>query len=266
MRAAHLVAVLAASLATAGPALAQRSADQARLMLSIGGGFVGGGDLWRVGNQPISDGAGNLTDTLDLQRRLRSTIGITFSGTYFPGEHLGITGEAFLIGLPTEDGCNVRIATVSRTTSVCNTIRDNERGGSAVGVSGGLVYRVLTRSPIHPYGRLTGGFVVLQQSTLRMSGEIPAGGGQLAEVLVYSDDDPKNLFPFFSVGAGLVAVVGSGYQLRLEARDNYVSITVPSGPTAGEGLKPSTRMRGKHLFSLTIGFDVVLERKRGRRY
>jgi hypothetical protein len=29
---------------------------------------------------------------------------------------------------------------------------------------------------------------------------------------------------------------------------------------------PETTTKGKHVFSLMIGFDIVLERKRGHRY
>jgi len=64
----------------------------------------------------------------------------------------------------------------------------------------------------------------------------------------------------------VVGVIGRGYQFRFEVRDNWVRIPTVSGPAQRQGLKPPTSTSGKHVLSFTLGFDVVLERKRGRRY
>ncbi|MGH7701456.1 MAG: hypothetical protein ACREMO_00030, partial [Gemmatimonadales bacterium] len=70
---------------------------------------------------------------------------------------------------------------------------------------------------------------------------------------------------YAALGVGLTAAVARGYQLRMEARDNYVGLQRVK--QAGiEGTLPPHGVKGKHIFSLLMGFDVVLERRRGKRY
>jgi hypothetical protein len=54
--------------------------------------------------------------------------------------------------------------------------------------------------------------------------------------------------------------------VRFEVRDNWVRVPAITSPTDRQGLIPSSSPVGKHLLSFTLGFDVVLERKRGKRY
>jgi hypothetical protein len=49
-------------------------------------------------------------------------------------------------------------------------------------------------------------------------------------------------------------------------RDNMVRMATVAGPTAQDGVPPPTASRLRHLLSMEIGFDVVLERRHGRRY
>jgi hypothetical protein len=69
-----------------------------------------------------------------------------------------------------------------------------------------------------------------------------------------------------SLGAGFTAQLAPGYQLRWEVRDNMVRMATVAGPTAQDGVPPPTASRLRHLLSMEIGFDVVLERRHGRRY
>jgi len=85
-------------------------------------------------------------------------------------------------------------------------------------------------------------------------------------VPIYIDDSPDRVHPYVGLGLGITAAAGKGYQFRLEIRDNYVRLPIPAGPTIHEALMPETTTKGKHVFSLMIGFDIVLERKRGHRY
>jgi hypothetical protein len=39
-----------------------------------------------------------------------------------------------------------------------------------------------------------------------------------------------------------------------------------TGPSSGRGQVPPHETAYKHIFSLTVGLDVILERQRGRRY
>jgi hypothetical protein len=118
---------------------------------------------------------------------------------------------------------------------------------------------------VHPYLRLGGGIVVTQQSFLRMHGEINSGGG-LSDVTLFDDDHNTTVKPYALFGGGVVAVAGKGIQFRFEVRDNWVRVPAVTGPTIRQGLIPPSEVVSKHILSFMIGFDIVLERKRGRRY
>ncbi|HET6836578.1 MAG TPA: hypothetical protein VFH24_00980, partial [Gemmatimonadales bacterium] len=68
------------------------------------------------------------------------------------------------------------------------------------------------------------------------------------------------------LGAGITAVIARGYQLRWEVRDNIVGVQQVTEASPVARVVPPHELTFKHLFSMTIGFDVVLERRRGRRY
>ena len=58
-----------------------------------------------------------------------------------------------------------------------------------------------------------------------------------------------------------------GYNARNdEIRDNVTPVRAVTGGTLEDGTPPPTATRVKHLISFNVGFDVVLERRRGRRY
>ena len=83
--------------------------------------------------------------------------------------------------------------------------------------------------------------------------------------IIYSDPSPTQVTGYAALGVGITAAVARGYQLRLEARDNYIGLQRVKQAGA-EGSVPPHGVRGKHVFSLLMGFDVVLERRRGKRY
>ena len=253
------------ALGLASPVQAQKTADEARLVFTIGAGYVGGGDLWSVTGQPIRVSSG-FVDSLDLSRALKSGLGAQFSGTYFPGEHVGFGGEVTLLGLGTEDGCTVGFTSGDpETQEICTSIASMDRRATSVAISGALVYRVMSKQTISPYGKLNLGFVITQQSLIKVTGQHSTSQGP-SDVPIYVDDSPDRLHPYVGLSLGVTAVAGKGYQFRLEIRDNYVRLPIPAGPTIHEALQPETAVKGKHIFSLMFGFDVVLERKRGRRY
>jgi hypothetical protein len=245
------------------PIAAQRTGDQARLIFTVSAGWVGGKDLWLVGKQPVQriDPA----DTLQIGRDIRSTLAIGFGGTYFPGEHLGFSAEGFLIGLGYEDSCTQVFASGSPdVTDACESIQGATKDATAVILSVGPVLRINSRKLISPYIRSNLGLVFSNQSSLRTIGRLPGGTG--AVLPVYDDDHDSRVEPSLALGAGFTAAVAQGYQLRWEMRDNIVGVQRVTGPTAVAGTIPPHELEYKHLISMTIGFDVVLERRRGRRY
>ncbi len=253
----------------APPVLAQKTADQARLMLTVSAGYTGGASLWDVSRQPIFTSSTS-SDTLAIGRDIRPRIGVGFSGTYFPGEHVGFAVDVFLLGLGLEDSCSYVFSSAqSRSPDIqeaCDDLDGRRKPGTAVVVSAGGVYRFASRSPVSPYVRGNAGIVISSQSPIRTLGTFTNSSNQVVDLIIYADNSPTRVNPAFALGAGFTAAVARGYQLRLELRDNITGVQAVDGATGREGLEPSRSVSFRHIFSLTMGFDVVLERKRGRRY
>jgi hypothetical protein len=260
------LAVAAALLAAAAAQLeAQRTGDRARLVFTVSGAYVERKGLWSVASQPVQDNVGSqlLTDNFALSRGIMPTFGAGLSGIYFPGEHVGITGEAFLIGLGYEDNCRIAGGAQSaQNAQVCADIDDQERRAAAVTISGGGVFRLFSREPISPFARVSVGLLFSSQSSILTEGFSNEG----VLLTVYDDDSNTRVSPSFAIGIGATAQLGRAYGLRWEVRDNIVGVERVSGPTAGPRVEPPHDRTYKHLFSVLIGLDVLLERQRGRRY
>lgn len=245
-------------------ASAQATRDQARLLLTVSAGAVAGKQLWSVGSQAVQ--FMSPTDSLALGRQIRSTLAVGFSGTYFPGENIGLALEGFLIGLGYEDSCRQVFSSGSPAVSAaCASIQEDTKAATAVILSGGSIFRINSRKVIAPYARLNAGLVFSNQSPIRMVGGFPSTQGPV-DLIIYSDDHSSRVDPALALGAGFTAAVGKGYQLRWEVRDNIVGVNRVTGTVPQSGSIPPHERTFKHLFSMTIGFDVVLERRRGRRY
>jgi len=261
-----LLTLLVCLLTLAGSAAAQRRSDQARLSVGMGLGFNGQTSLWRVDGQELLDNFAR--DTVTVTRDVRSTIGLAFTAVYYPNDHWGISGEAHLIGIGFVDGCTLRSNSGSvRNQEVCTTLQGQESPGTAVAATIGGIYRPFPWTEFQPYIRLNAGLLISQQSALRMRATIVSDSGQLVDVYVFQDKHPASIYPTMAIGGGMTAFVSRSYQVRFEMKDNVVSLAHATGtvPPAQLATPPSVR-KLNHLLSLTIGMEVVLEKKRGRRY
>jgi hypothetical protein len=246
------------------PVLAQSTGDQARLVFTVAAGYVGGADLWRVGRQPVT--LFDPRDTLALSREIRSTIGIGFGGTYFPGENLGFTAEAFLLGLGLEDSCQEVVSSGDpRLTAVCLSLIGREKSATAVALTAGSMLRFNSRKFLSPYARLNAGLTFSTQSSLSMVGQFTDVNGPV-DVIIYDDEKNSRVSPALALGGGVTVAVAKGYQIRWEIRDNIAGVQRVTGPTPRTNLIPPHELEYKHIFSFTLAFEVVLERRRGRRY
>jgi hypothetical protein len=248
------------------PSLAssQATGDEARLLLGVSLGVATGGHLWSVGSQPVQFIVP--ADTFALTRRIRSNLVVGFGGTYFPNQNFGLSVEGFLIGLGLEDNCRQVFSSGSGDiASVCQSLQGREKPASAVTLSVGPVLRFNSRKPFSPYARANIGFTLSNQSALRTSGEFPTDSGP-STVVVYSDDRNSRLDPSIALGVGVTAALSKGSLLRWEIRDNMVGIQKVTGSIPVAGFVPPHKRVFKHLFSMSIGFDIILERRRGRRY
>jgi hypothetical protein len=260
------IAALAAALLAVhvSPALAQRTGDQARLIFTVSGAYVGGKGLWSVSPQPVPDVGGSpLVDNFALSRSIMPAFGAGFSGMYFKGEHIGLSADAFLLGLGYEDDCTV-IGGVqaAQNGEICNFIDQRERRAAAVTISAGAVFRINSRDPISPFARVNAGLLFSNQSSIRTEGFTEQG----VLLRVYEDDSDTRVSPALGLGVGATMALGRAYHLRWEIRDNIVGVQEVTGPAAGPRTIPPHEEKFQHLFSVLIGVDVILERDRGRRY
>jgi hypothetical protein len=260
-----MLAVLG-GLALTTPAQAQRTQDEARLVFTMGLTHTSGSDLWSVRGQPILIPNGVGFDQVDLTRNIRGSVGVLFSGMYYPKPALGLVAETFFMGVGLGDRCQVTSAAPdARTVQLCGSIDGARKSSSAVLVSAGPVLRMGGNQPISPYVRAEAGLLFSNLSPIRTLGTVTAGNGSFVDV-VYDDPSSTRVTPGFVFGGGVTTVIGKGWQLRTEVRNNLVKIATVAGPTAPGNDAPQVVNRWKNLFSVVIGADVVLEKKRGRRY
>jgi hypothetical protein len=246
------------------PAWAQATKDQARLIFTVAGGVVLGRSLWSVDAQPVQ--FITPADTLALERRIRSNIAVAFGGTYFPGNNLGLGVEALLLGLGFEDRCRLVFSSGSSDLAeACQSIQGATKSASAVAVSVGPVFRIHSQRLLSPFVRANLGLIFSNQSSIRTIGRFGTPDG-VSELVIYDDDRETRIAPVLGLGIGFTAAVGKGYQLRWEVRDNISGVQRVTGPSPQARVIPPHELTYKHLFSMSIGFDVVLERRPGRRY
>jgi hypothetical protein len=268
MRIRRLLFILTALIGSgAFPAVvaAQSTRDQSRLVFTVSLGAVGGSRLWSSSPQAVQ--FINPADTFALGRRIRPTLAVGFGGAYFPGETVGFTVEGFLIGLGFEDSCrHVFSSGATAIAEACQSIQGKKKAATSVILSGGTIFRLNSRKLFSPYGRVNAGLVLSNQSSLRTTGQFVNSVVETVDLFVYSDDHNSRVDPSLALGVGFTAAVAKGYNLRWEVRDNITGVQRVTGTIPIAGFVPPHERVFKHLFSMTVGFDVVLERRKGRRY
>lgn len=142
---------------------------------------------------------------------------------------------------------------------------------SAIFYHDGPVLRAGANQPISPYIRAQVGLLFSNLSPISTSGTVvvtdPGSGAQeYLQFVVYTDPSSTRVTPGFVFGGGLTAVIGKGWQLRTEVRDNLVQIATVAGPTSPGNDDPEIVNEWKNLWSIVLAADIVLEKKRGRRY
>ncbi len=212
----------------AATAEAQRTGDRPQLVFTISGGYIGEAGLWSVPSQPVFFENG--TSTLAVERSISPTIAGALAVTYFPKDKIGFTGEAFFTSLGLDDGCRITAGGTPTIIEACQDIDTQAKSAASVAVSAGTIFRVASREFISPFFRASVGLLFTNQSSLLTQG------------------------------------LSRGYHLRWEVRDNIAGIERVSGATSQFGQVPPHETVYKHLFGVMVGLDIVLERRRGRRY
>ncbi len=264
MRVREAAAALALLATLWSPVAAQRTRDRPTLVFTVSAAYVDGTGLWTVGDQVLDIGGPLPPDHIFLNRSIKRTVGASFAATYYKGQHLGLNAETFLLGLGYDDNCRV-LGTANYTDNLerCDFIEKRDRSAAAVAISVGAIYRLASREFFSPFVRASLGVLINNQSPLSVIGQTNRGS-----ILTIYDDDNRGtrLRPAFLLGVGSTIATSPAYQLRWEIRDNIVGVQKVTGPVGLIGGVPPSNTVYKHLFSVLVGLDVVLERHRGRRY
>lgn len=261
------VLVAAMSLATA--AVSAQQEQQPNLIFTIYGGVGSGHQLWEVSRQTLVYGGttSNPPDTARIVRQLNSAV--TFGGVFqlFPRGALGFSLDIGYRSLALDDTCTPVAPFQADTANANGILCDNisalaHPGGSsiALGVSG--ILRAAPGKSIGPYVRVGANLAFTTISTIEV-----AAPDQVVGVprLVIADDSPRrNSFGLLAAG-GLMMQVGTAYQVRVEIRDDMSTLERVTGPANPVADAP-TEIKLYHNLGLVLGFDVLLEPKRVRRY
>ena len=278
----HPFALTLAALCAAAPvSAAAQTADRPNLVLTIFGGFRAGHQLWTLQDQPfavIDYVGGNLypdstrRDTLTVAREVTPSFIAGLSASYFRGPHLGVAAEMAFLSMSLNSRCALGRLDASDTADInpalCNSLNGASVAMSAVEFSAGLILRGTPNPTATPYIGLSGGLVTRTRGTIEVNGAFVDNGGILNSIPMIADDKATRTNLSALLTAGMVVPMSPGYQIRLEGRDVYTRLDYPSGladPRAVPLHPPHGARYGHHL-AFVVGLDVVLERKRGRRY
>jgi hypothetical protein len=127
-----------------------------------------------------------------------------------------------------------------------------------------VVLRPQSRGDVQPYLRANVGLAIAPRSTTAMTAFF--GADDEFALVIYEEDDSQATKPMGALSVGFATAPRAGYQLRLEARFTAVQLDVVTGPAPGGSLTPPRGSKWVFLPSIMAGLDIVLEKRRGRRY
>jgi len=241
--------------------------QQPSIMLTIFAGAGTGHDLWTIDKQPLQVIGTSEYDTLQLAQSIEPSIVLGFSATYFPSPHVGLHVELSYVGFPVDASCTGLFYNPDfeqKNAQTCDDIQARSADGGSIAIFTGATFRAASRGSISPYARLNLGIVNQSRSTIEISGGfVTANGVGVREVI--SDPNPRRVLPVIGPAVGFTRPISPGYQFRWEFRDLILPLERATGPASPLAIAAKAS-RWYHHFSLVLGFDVVLEKKRGRRY
>jgi hypothetical protein len=264
--------VIALALLGAPPAAAQERSEP-RLLLSAFGGVAGGRRLWTVNRQPLfvlDTEASPQYDTLRLARNIRPGIVLGFSATLFRSPAFGATAEMVFLGMSTDDQCSIVAEPppadpLARNAGLCADINSSSVSPTTVGFFVGVTYRAFSRGFASPYLRAQAGIGARSGSTILTEGAYLGAGAVIRRRAVIQETASSSVAPSAGLALGVMVPLSAGHQARLELRDQVLPVKRVTGAANGLGVAPTGTVL-VHSVALTAGIDIVLERRRGRRY
>ncbi len=242
-----------------------QTSDVSKMFISFFFGVVSGRDFWDIKGQRVGLLDASLrevdVDTMRIGRRTRPGFAIGVSGTLFKTPHLGISAEFSYQWLRTEDDCQITFrsptsAITDFNTSFCTSINQQSDIAANANVAVGLLYRIAPGGRTGPYFRVMAGLSDRGGTSVDISG--------LNRPIVI-DPGSASIRPAFGGAIGVSVPGSSGYNFRLEFRDQLYLRDIVQGPADARANAPISK-EWTHNFALLAGIDIVLEKTRGRRY
>jgi hypothetical protein len=249
-------------------AVRAQTAPQPSVVLTILAGAVAGHELWTIPKQPLLVIGTSNHDTLAVGRSIGSSLILGASGTYFLTRNVGVHAELSYLGLPLDASCRLQPPEQAdfehKNQQLCDNLHAVAGSGGAIAIFAGVTVRAGSQRDFSPYLRGSIGMVNASRSTVEVVGTYSDAGG-IQERQVIADPSPRHRSVMAGFAAGFTTPLGPGYQARIEVRDIVTSLERVTGPASDLAVAP-VGSRTYHHFSLVLGFDIVLERTRGRRY
>ena len=245
----------------------QRERDESRLSFGVSVGATTGTSIWQLQNQPLLDNGGIL-DTINLSRSIGASISASVGVFWFPHTNLGLSGELMMLGGSFHTSCGLASsARTSRNQAICVSVNRIGTTSKAVSISGGIFYRIRSRSFFSPYATGRVGVAISQNSTIKVEAFPYGSYGGLRQVVLFSDPAPRHLTPVMMMGLGFTTGIVQGYRLRWEIRDHITGFDHVIGITGGRpNQTPDHALAYEHRLSLQFGGEIMLDRRRGTRY
>jgi hypothetical protein len=268
-------ALSASLLVTLAGAARGQSAENPLLVLTITGGWINGGAMWRLPRQEEAVNGGAI-DTVALERRFRTGPVMGLGAALFRSPHIGYTAELVFLGASTESRCMPPSQWAPDGTHLneqaCDDIQGQKIGTNAVTLEFGLTWRPIATGKIQPYLRGVAGPAYLGGSFVETSGTVStvdSGRTVFVPRQFLGEGHHRNWTWVVTLSGGVTLRMGPAAQLRFEARDVVTNLPVATGPGSLTETGQPAQVAGKvfHLASFTVGLDVVLEQsRRPRRY
>lgn len=259
----------------AAPAMAQ-TPDEPSLAFTISGGRTTGAKLWTIDRQELT-ATGTNRDTVVLGRRLRPGLQASLGVSYYRSPHFGWNAEVAYFGLNNTQRCELAGAAYdpdanNLNSQACPSANGGKKVTSIVAFLVGGTFRLFDETKVQPYIRGNVGLGLMGSSLIETSGIVTSPSCLTTDsrcpLQLASERKRVSATLLASVAAGFAYPLGRGYRVRMEGRDLMVSLPVATGPAPidPQGYFPPTDRVLKHIPTFTIGFDVLLERRRSRRY
>lgn len=253
--------------------LAAQSRQAPNLVFTISGGLTLGGDFWQVSPQPYPVPP-NAADSFTLGRIRRPGLVATLGASLFRSPHLGYWAEVGYFGIATESRCRPLGPYApdpdNTTQQACDGIQGAHVPSSTVGFQLGLVYRIAPARFVSPYLRAGAGLATLGASfvqTAAVVGSQQCAPNSTCQVALLTDRNRRDVSGMATAAAGFTLSTGPAYKVRIEARDLVAWLPNVEGPAPPGALQaPPVGTKVRHVLVFTAGVDIVLVRRRGRRY